>query len=62
MRILDLIPIKYRFYYNPRWVANTSPTKRISIRKIKAYPILFVSDILIEFTNNALNGTIRHNI
>jgi hypothetical protein len=52
----DPVPNKYHFYYKPRWVSNTSTTKRIAIRKIKVFPMTFVSRISIGFINNNGNG------
>jgi hypothetical protein len=31
--VRDVIPDKYHFQYNSRWVSNTSNTKRIAVRK-----------------------------
>jgi hypothetical protein len=50
--VSDPIPDKYHFYYNARWVSNNSPTKRISIRKIKAYPMTFVFEAVISYADN----------
>jgi hypothetical protein len=44
----DIIPNKYHFDFNPRWVSNTSTTKRIAIRKRKVFPLTFISTIRIE--------------
>jgi hypothetical protein len=43
----DPIPDKYHFHYNPRWISNPSNTKRIAIRKIKAFPKTFVFEVII---------------
>jgi hypothetical protein len=56
------IPDKYNFDYNTRWVSNISPTKRIELRKIKVYPMIFISNILIEFMDQGMHNVIEHNI
>jgi hypothetical protein len=50
--VSDLIPDKYRFYYNARWVSNNRPTKRIAIRKIKVFPMTFVFEVMIGYGDN----------
>jgi hypothetical protein len=50
--ISDPIPDKYHFYYNARCVSNISPTKRIAIRKIKAYLMTFVFEDVISYLDN----------
>jgi hypothetical protein len=35
----DNISEKYHFDFNHKWVANKNDTKRITVRKIKAYPM-----------------------
>jgi hypothetical protein len=62
LRLSQEIPDKYHFDYNTRWVSNTSLTKRIAIRKRKVYPMVFVSNILIEFMDNGMHNAIEHNI
>jgi hypothetical protein len=50
----DIIPDKYDFYYNSRWASNLSNTKRIAIRKIKAFPMTFVFEVTIGYVDNVL--------
>jgi hypothetical protein len=41
----DNIPVKYRFDFNHKWAANNSHIKRITVRKIKAYPMNLTAEI-----------------
>jgi hypothetical protein len=41
----DPIPEKYHFNFNHLWIANSSDTKRIAVRKIKAYPMNVTAEI-----------------
>jgi hypothetical protein len=50
--VSDPIPDKYHFYYNAPCVSNISPTKRIAIRKIKAFPITFIFEAIIGYVDN----------
>jgi hypothetical protein len=50
--VSDLIPAKYHFYYNAGWVFNNSPTKRIAIRKIKSFPMIFVFEAIVGYVDN----------
>jgi hypothetical protein len=49
------IPTKYHFDYIQHWVSNNSETKRVAIRKFKAY--LMNITAFIEFTVNYANNT-----
>jgi hypothetical protein len=49
------IPKKYYFDYNHRRVSNHNETKRVAVRKFKAYPMNISA--LIEFIVNDANGT-----
>jgi hypothetical protein len=53
--VSDSIPNKYHFYDNARWIINPSNIKRISIRKIKAFPMIFVFEVIILYVDNVLN-------
>jgi hypothetical protein len=50
--VREPIPDKYHFYYNPKWVSNQSNTKRIALRKIKAYLLTFVFEVAINYKDN----------
>jgi hypothetical protein len=50
--VSDPIPDKYHVYYNTRWISNNSPTKRIAIRKIKAFPMVFPFEARIGYIDN----------
>jgi hypothetical protein len=39
VRDTDNIPRKYHFNFNHKWIANSSETKGITVRNIKAYPM-----------------------
>jgi hypothetical protein len=42
----DYIPEKYHFDFNHKWVANNNDTKRIAVRKIKAYPMILTAEVV----------------
>jgi hypothetical protein len=52
--VSDPIPDKYHFYYNVRWISNLSNTKRIAIRKIKAFSMTFVFEAIIGYVDDIL--------
>jgi hypothetical protein len=41
---------KYHFDFNHKWVANSSDTTRIAIRKIKAYPMNLTIKLDLHWT------------
>jgi hypothetical protein len=60
--VRDIIPDKYHFQYNSRWISKSSNTKRIAVRKIKVLPMTFISQIRIEFIDNQGANVISHDI
>jgi hypothetical protein len=60
--IRESIPDKYHFHFNPKWISNTSNTKRIAVRKIKVLPITFISTIRISFIDNQSANFIKYDI
>jgi hypothetical protein len=58
MIVANPIPDKYHFYFNPKWISHTSPTKIIAIRKIKVFPMTFVSIIAFDYNNNTMDAII----
>jgi hypothetical protein len=53
--ISDPILEKYHFNYNTRWISNPSNTKRIEIRKMKAFPMTFVCEVIIGYADKVIN-------
>jgi hypothetical protein len=68
MAVSDPIPDKYHFYYKARWVSNINLTKRIAIRKINAFPITFVFEVIIGYVDNIqhpqnmINYSVTHSL
>jgi hypothetical protein len=60
--VRESIPDKYHFHFNPKWISNTSNTKRIAVRKIKVFPMTFISTIRISFIDNQAANIITHDI
>jgi hypothetical protein len=54
----DHIPERFHFDFNHKWVVNNSYTKRIVVRKIKAYQMNLIAEVW--FAIDASNGTQQH--